>query len=172
MSDELQAGLDYACDFMDEPSIQLIKYISADKSPINYAGYKDEKLDELYEQQKRGSSTRRSVPDHPRVRAALLAVAYQFPTIWWHRIIAHHDTVKNWHITPSHYLNQDLAEVWLAANVQSRVERKDHRPTRRGRRDHVPADPAGPVEASPARSCAGAGRIWLTYAPYAANASC
>ena len=62
LSDELQAGLDYACDFMDEPSIQLIKYISADKSTINYTGSMDEKLDQLYEQQAR-SSTRRSATE-------------------------------------------------------------------------------------------------------------
>jgi peptide/nickel transport system substrate-binding protein len=35
------------------------------------------------------------------------------PTIWWHRIIAHSAMLKGWNITPSHYLNQDLTDVWL-----------------------------------------------------------
>ena len=113
MSDELQAGLDYACDFMDEPNIQLIKYISADKSTINYTGSKDEKLDQLYEQQARELDQEKRYRIIREFEKHLLTEAYQFPTIWWHRIIVHHDTLKNWHITPSHYLNQDLAEVWL-----------------------------------------------------------
>jgi peptide/nickel transport system substrate-binding protein len=47
------------------------------------------------------------------MEAIAMEDAYNIPTIWWHRIIVHHDKLKNWHITPSHYLNQDLSEVWL-----------------------------------------------------------
>ena len=34
--------------------------------------------------------------------------------MWWHRIIPHAANVRGWKITPSHYVNQDLASVWLA----------------------------------------------------------
>jgi peptide/nickel transport system substrate-binding protein len=34
-------------------------------------------------------------------------------TLWWYRIIAHRSYMKGWKITPSHYLNQDLSQVWL-----------------------------------------------------------
>jgi peptide/nickel transport system substrate-binding protein len=43
-----------------------------------------------------------------------LEEAYTIPTIWWHRIIVSWKQLKGWDITPSHYLNQDLADVWLA----------------------------------------------------------
>ena len=33
--------------------------------------------------------------------------------LWWHRIVPHRSYVKGWKIGPSHYLNQDLATVWL-----------------------------------------------------------
>jgi peptide/nickel transport system substrate-binding protein len=114
LSDDLEAGLDFACDFMDEPSIQLIKYISSDKSSINYTGSSDETLDRLYEEQSRelDFETRKALVRE--FETHLLTEAYQFPTIWWHRIIVHHDRLKNWHVTPSHYLNVDLADVWLA----------------------------------------------------------
>jgi peptide/nickel transport system substrate-binding protein len=39
--------------------------------------------------------------------------AWQFPTLWWYRIIPHHTKVKGWKISPSHYLNLDLANIWL-----------------------------------------------------------
>jgi len=114
LGDELEAGLDYACDFMDEPSIQLIKYISSDKSAINYTGSSDETLDRLYEEQSRELDVEKRKALIREFEEHVLTQAYQFPTIWWHRIIIHHDELKNWHITPSHYLNVDLADVWLA----------------------------------------------------------
>ena len=33
--------------------------------------------------------------------------------LWWHRIVPHRSYVKGWKIGPSHYLNQDLATIWL-----------------------------------------------------------
>jgi peptide/nickel transport system substrate-binding protein len=39
--------------------------------------------------------------------------AHQFITMWWYRIIPHRSYVKGWTVTPSHYLNQDLSQVWL-----------------------------------------------------------
>ena len=53
------AALDFNCDFMDEPNLQLQKYLSADKSALNYSGQIDRKLDELYEKQS-GELDRRS----------------------------------------------------------------------------------------------------------------
>jgi len=109
------AGIDFACDFMDEPDLQLIKFLSSDKSSLNYARYKDSVLDDLYEKQSRETD--------PKLRLALLRQfekrvldekAYQFHILWWQRIIPHWAKVKGWKITPSHYLNQDLAGVWLA----------------------------------------------------------
>ena len=35
------------------------------------------------------------------------------PLLWWQRIIVNHKKIKGWHMTPSHYLWQDLTEVWL-----------------------------------------------------------
>ena len=35
------------------------------------------------------------------------------PVIWWHRIVAHSPALMGWHVLPSHYVNQDLAGVWL-----------------------------------------------------------
>ena len=42
-----------------------------------------------------------------------LEQSYTIPTIWWHRIIVTNKKLKGWNITPSHYVGQDLAGVWL-----------------------------------------------------------
>ena len=39
--------------------------------------------------------------------------AHEIFVLWWNRIIPHQSYVKGWKISPSHYLNQDLATVWL-----------------------------------------------------------
>ena len=39
--------------------------------------------------------------------------AHEFPMLWWYRIIPYRSYVKGWKISPSHYLNQDLATIWL-----------------------------------------------------------
>jgi peptide/nickel transport system substrate-binding protein len=34
-------------------------------------------------------------------------------SLWWYRIVPHRSYVKGWKIGPSHFLNQDLATIWL-----------------------------------------------------------
>ena len=109
-----EAGLDFNCDFMDEPNLQLIKYLSADKSSINYGRYTDRTLDELYEKQKRATDAKQRYAIVREFETRVLTEAYTVPTIWWHRIIVHWSKLKGWEVTPSHYLNQDLADVWLS----------------------------------------------------------
>jgi len=41
------------------------------------------------------------------------AEAHEMVMTYWNRIIPMRSYVKGWKISPSHYLNQDLANVWL-----------------------------------------------------------
>jgi peptide/nickel transport system substrate-binding protein len=107
--------IDFNCDFMDDPDLQLAKFISANRSPINYGRYTDPKLDELYDRQSQESDpAKRAALVREFETVALNEQAWQVPTIWWQRIIPHNSKMKGWKISPSHYLNQDLATVWLA----------------------------------------------------------
>jgi peptide/nickel transport system substrate-binding protein len=82
---------------------------------VNYSGATDRKLDALFVGQ--------AVTSDPRQRAKIvreferqaLTEAYAVPILWWNRIIANSAQLKGWAITPSHYLNQDLSDVWLGA---------------------------------------------------------
>jgi peptide/nickel transport system substrate-binding protein len=109
------AGVDFACDFMDEPDLYLLKYVSTEKSPINYSRYKDDMLDELYERQSRMLEVKDRLPLLRQMeKRAIAEQAYQFPFLWWQRIVPHSSRLKGWKIGPSHYVNQDLRDVWLA----------------------------------------------------------
>ena len=110
-----ETGIDFNCDFMDEPDLQLLKFLSSDKSPLNYARYKDSVLDELYEKQSRATNIKERLKFLRQFeKRALDEQAYWFHVLWWQRIIPHWAKVKGWKITPSHYLNQDLRDMWLA----------------------------------------------------------
>jgi peptide/nickel transport system substrate-binding protein len=39
--------------------------------------------------------------------------AHEIFLLWWYRTVPYRSYVKGWKISPSHYLNQDLATVWL-----------------------------------------------------------
>lgn len=110
-----ETGIDFACDFMDEPDLQLQKFLSSDKSPINYARYKDSVLDDLYQKQGRATNKGERLKLLRQFEKRVLdEQAYQFHVLWWQRIIPHWAKVKGWKITPNHYVNQDLRDVWLS----------------------------------------------------------
>jgi len=108
-----EAGLDFHCDAVDDPNLQLAKYISADRSPINYSRANDRKLDELYDKQKGELDVEKRKQILREFERHALAEAYTIPVVWWHRIIVNWKQLKGWHMSPSHYLNQDLQDVWL-----------------------------------------------------------
>ncbi len=119
-SGAFDAAFDFAGDYFDDPTLQLAKYISRDLSPVNYSGATDRMLDSLFVGQ--------AVTSDPRQRARIVRAfeqrafeqSYAVPVLWWNRIIANSSRLKGWSITPSHYLNQDLADVWLEpASVSS-----------------------------------------------------
>ena len=114
MSKSYDVGVDANCYDLDEPDAQLALYISADRSPVNFSHSIDRELDSLFEQQKRAAT--------PEIRKTLIR---QFekrvieqgnvvPVVWWQRTVVHSSNLKGWKIMPSHYLNQDLINVWLS----------------------------------------------------------
>ncbi|MEE8152345.1 MAG: ABC transporter substrate-binding protein, partial [candidate division NC10 bacterium] len=110
-----QTIMDWSCDFMDEPDLQLYKFLSHGKSGSNYSRYTDKTLDDLYVKQSKAKSKkeRRKVVRQFEKRV-LDEKVYTFPTLWWYKINPHLAKVKGWKQLPSHYLNQDLRDVWLA----------------------------------------------------------
>jgi peptide/nickel transport system substrate-binding protein len=108
-----EVAIDFGGDYFDDPTLQLAKYVSSDLSPSNFSGSADRFLDSLYVGQ--------AVTTDPRQRAKIvreferhaLTQAYSVPFLWWNRIVAASPAMKGWNLTPSHYLEQDLAEVWL-----------------------------------------------------------
>jgi peptide/nickel transport system substrate-binding protein len=109
---EFDVANDFNVQPADEPTPFLSKYVSG--SSNNYAGMSDAMLDDLFEKQKRTLD-----PDERRrligaFEAKLLNESYVVPLFWSGRTVGLPPNLKGWKITPSHWLNQDLATLWWA----------------------------------------------------------
>jgi peptide/nickel transport system substrate-binding protein len=110
---DFDIALDFSGDFYDDPTFQLTKYVSGDLSPVNFSGSIDRFLDALFIAQAMTTDLReRTKMVHAFERHAL-SEAYTVPLLWWNRIVATSARLKGWSITPSHFIGQDLAEVWI-----------------------------------------------------------
>jgi peptide/nickel transport system substrate-binding protein len=110
---DFDIALDFSGDFYDDPTFQLTKYVSHDLSPVNFAGSTDRFLDALYVAQAMTTDPRERTRIVRAFERHALKEAYTVPLLWWDRIVATSSKLKGWNITPSHFLGQDLADVWI-----------------------------------------------------------
>jgi len=114
-SGDFEVSTDAQCGYAVEPDLDLAKFQSRDVSGNNWGRYTDRVLDDLYQKQSRAidpDERRRYVREFER--RLVDDEAHYFPALQWHRIVPHSAKLRGWTITPSHYLNQQLDQVWLA----------------------------------------------------------
>jgi peptide/nickel transport system substrate-binding protein len=106
--------LEANCQSVVNPLADVQKYLPGSVFTDNYGQFEDPKAVQLYD-----AMLRESEP--ARQRAAMRAYethvldteAHQIMTLWWYRIVPLRAYVKGWKTSPSHYINQDLANIWL-----------------------------------------------------------
>ena len=111
---DFDAFVDGDCQNVVNPLLDGTKYLPGSVSPANYGRYEDPKSIEIYDRLLRET-------DFARQRAlmrefekhTLDTEAHAFFLLWRYRIVPYHSYVKGWKISPSHYVNQDLATIWL-----------------------------------------------------------
>jgi len=105
--------VDSQAEWNDDPSVQLNRYLSFDKSDANVSRYTDRKIDDLYEKQKVALDAKERERLVLELQRHLIQQAYSGPGFWAARNVALDARVQGWVALPSHMLNQDLAEIWL-----------------------------------------------------------
>ena len=110
---DFDVAVEFQADFMDDPTAQFSKFLTKALSPSGYSGHTDKKIDDLYLKQRRTADVAERTEIVREMERYALTQAYNVPLLWWQRIIVNHKKIKGWHMTPSHYLWQDLTEVWL-----------------------------------------------------------
>ena len=117
---DFDVSMDFNCQSVVNPLLDVSKYQSDTIAGNQYAGYQDPVLDKLLDQMQRSGdpAEQRRLMRLYETRA-VSEKAYQFVTLWWYRIVLHRTAVKGWKTSPSHYLNVDLANIWLEEPLRS-----------------------------------------------------
>ncbi len=102
------------CQSVVNPVLDVSKYLPHTVFTENYGGYEDQAEIDLYQKMLHETD--------PAKQRALMrdfekyvidTKAYELPITFWYRIVPYRSYVKGWKISPSHFLNQDLATIWL-----------------------------------------------------------
>jgi len=94
------------------PVMDIQKFLPVDAE--NYARYKDQHAVDLYQAMLHET-------DPAKQRTAMRAFetymldtqAHAMWVLWWHRIVPYRSYVKGFKIAPTHFINMDLARIWL-----------------------------------------------------------
>jgi peptide/nickel transport system substrate-binding protein len=107
-----QVALEFNCQSVVNPLVDVATF--RPDSASNYARFKDPELIRLHEAMNRtGDVAEQRKLMRAYEKRVLNDLASTAITLWWYRIIPHRTYFKGWKVTPSHYLNQDLSQVWL-----------------------------------------------------------
>jgi peptide/nickel transport system substrate-binding protein len=100
------------CQSVVNPLLDVQRYLPS--YAANYGQFEDPQAVDLYDKMLRETDPAKQ---RQLMRAfekhVLDREAHEIFLLWWYRTVPYHSYVKGWKISPSHYLNQDLATVWL-----------------------------------------------------------
>ncbi len=105
--------MNFNCQSIVNPTTDIQRFISNDRTDSNNGHYIDRKLDQLYDAELREPDFAKQKKLVNEFERYLNEQAYYLTTLWWHRIVLHSPKVQGWVITPAHFLNQQLEVVWL-----------------------------------------------------------
>ncbi len=102
------------CQNVVNPLADVGKYLPHSVSNSNYGNFEDAKEVEMYNRQLRELDKTKQKADLLEFSKYVLdEQAHEIFLLWWQRVVPYRSYVKGWKIGPSHYVNQDLATIWL-----------------------------------------------------------
>ena len=111
---EFETVLDGDCQNIVNPLLDGTKYLPHSVSPSNYGYYEDPSEVELYDRMLRETDLARQRDLMRQFEKRVLDTeAHEIFLLWRYRIVPYRSYVKGWKVSPSHYVNQDLATIWL-----------------------------------------------------------
>ena len=100
------------CQDVVNPLLDVQRYLS--NYAANYGQFDDQQELALYDKMLHETdATKQRSLMRDFEKYVLDTQAHEIFLLWWYRIVPYHEYVKGWKISPSHYLNQDLATIWL-----------------------------------------------------------
>ena len=109
-----EVAVDGNCQSVINPLIDVQRYLPSSVNAANYGNFVDPEEVDLYDKMLRET-------DPAKQRSLMRAFekyvlddqAHELFVLWQYRIVPHRSYVRGWKISPSFYVNQDLATIWL-----------------------------------------------------------
>jgi peptide/nickel transport system substrate-binding protein len=99
---------------MVNPLLDIQKALPASVDSENYGNYDDPKEVDLYDRMLREIDPGRQRAMMRQFEKYVLdEQSHMIWILWWHRIVPYRSYVKGFRIGPTHFINQDLATIWL-----------------------------------------------------------
>jgi peptide/nickel transport system substrate-binding protein len=99
---------------MVNPLLDVQKALPVSVDSENYGGYDDPQEVDLYDKMLRETDPERQRELMRQFEKYVLDdQAHMLWVLWWHRIVPYRSYVKGFEIAPTHFINQDLARLWL-----------------------------------------------------------
>ena len=96
------------------PLLDVQKALPASVDSENYGNYEDPQEVDLYEKLLHElDPVRQRLLMRQFEKYVLDEQSHMIWILWWHRIVPYRSYVKGFKISPTHFINQDLAQIWL-----------------------------------------------------------
>jgi peptide/nickel transport system substrate-binding protein len=113
-SGDFETVVDGDCQNIVNPLLDGTKYLPHSVSPSNFGNYEDPEAIEIYNRMVRETDfTKQRELMRQFEKHVLDTEAHEIFLLWRYRIVPYRSYVKGFKISPSHYVNQDLATIWL-----------------------------------------------------------
>jgi peptide/nickel transport system substrate-binding protein len=96
------------------PLLDVQKFLPESVDAENYAHYQDDTEVAVYQQMLHETDPAKQRILMRRLEKYLLDdQAHEIWLLWWYRIVPYRSYVKDFKIAPTHFINEDLARIWL-----------------------------------------------------------
>jgi peptide/nickel transport system substrate-binding protein len=111
---DFAALVDGDCQNIVNPLLDGTKYLPHSVSSSNYGNYEDPQAIAIYDRMVRETDFAKQRDLMREFEKQVLDTeAHEIFLLWRYRIVPYRSYVKGFKISPSHYVNQDLATIWL-----------------------------------------------------------
>jgi peptide/nickel transport system substrate-binding protein len=102
------------CHGVPNPVADVQRYLPSSVYNGNYGQFEDKDEVALYDKMLRETDpTRQRALMREFEKYVVDTQAHDIWIVWWYRGVPSRSYVKGWKISPSHFINQDLATIWL-----------------------------------------------------------
>ncbi len=111
---DFQVGIIGNCQSVVNPLLDVQRYLPPSVYAGNYGQFEDQTAIDIYDKMLHETdAAKQRLLMRQFEKHVMSDEAHELFLLWWYRIVPYRSLVKGWKISPSHYLNQDLATIWL-----------------------------------------------------------